>query len=454
MRLIQFTVLVIFFNNITTIVIAQDRSHGGKTVLFGNLHAHSNLSGDFPKHAKKKASPFHAFKYAHEHGLDFLAITDHHKTKGSRLRINPSTFKTNLYDTAMDYNKEHEGEFIAIPAIEWGTISTGNHINLFGIKELPPDKFKDADGNELTINDTDYKNLFTWANNHAEFVQFNHPYSWGDTPKKKRNMIVGNFGEFLYGSSEEFVNVVDPIVKTFSIICTVKGGHLSGKHAHSHDKTHRDVNGKAFRLYKKYLNKGFHISPSANQDTHWKNWGTVTAARTAVWADNVSYDSLMDAFVAGRVYATEDDEMAVVFQVQYQGKKYWMGESVPLNTDEADIEVLVRIWQTKGSDDDGTDEGPYTVSVFSDYDGVENRQASVWTTVSDIPSGELRSIPLQVLAGEYLFIEVKEQNGQDNLIGDGEDIINNETGNGGSDGLRDDLNDSAWTTPIWFIRKS
>ena len=46
-----------------------------------------------------------------------------------------------------------------------------------------------------------------------------------------------------------------------------------------------------------------------------------------------------------------------------------------------------------------------------------------------------------------------EQDGSDNPVGDGED----ETSVDGSsvpDGQRDDLNDSAWTTPIWFTTGS
>jgi hypothetical protein len=46
---------------------------------------------------------------------------------------------------------------------------------------------------------------------------------------------------------------------------------------------------------------------------------------------------------------------------------------------------------------------------------------------------------------------VTEQNGKDNLVGDGFDEFNNITGAHDSDGHRDDLNDSAWTTPIWFV---
>ena len=194
---------------------------------------------------------------------------------------------------------------------------------------------------------------------------------------------------------------------------------------------------------------GFHISPSASQDTHSENWGTVTAARTAVWGDSVSYDDLMAGFKANRVYASEDDELVGAFQVEYSGSKHWMGETVDLSADEDDVDVLVKIWQAQGSDGDSVSEGPYTVNVFRDPDGVGGQRASILMTVEGIQCEMVRTIPLSVEAGQYIYVEVTEENGQDNPLGDGDDETNNDTGAAGADGKRDNMNDSAWTSPIW-----
>ena len=61
----------------------------------------------------------------------------------------------------------------------------------------------------------------------------------------------------------------------------------------------------------------------------------------------------------------------------------------------------------------------------------------------------VRTIPLSVEAGQYIYVEVTEENGQDNPLGDGDDETNNDTGAAGADGKRDNMNDSAWTSPIW-----
>ncbi|HYE76614.1 MAG TPA: hypothetical protein VEI97_01380, partial [bacterium] len=49
--------------------------HDNLICLFGNLHAHSALSGDIKSHdLKLRMAPQTAFEYAHAHGLDFLAL--------------------------------------------------------------------------------------------------------------------------------------------------------------------------------------------------------------------------------------------------------------------------------------------------------------------------------------------------------------------------------------------
>ncbi len=173
-------------------IFAKPPQYEGKVVLFGNLHSHSNLSGDI-KSSRKELSPSNAFKYADKHGIDFLAVSDHHKgvDAGNKFRMSSSEYEDQLYKVAMSYNKKRKGEFIAIPAIEWGTINVGNHINVFGAKHLPPD----------SILDKDYNKLIEWAASHADFAQYNHPYSWKNSAEGKK---VGNFGRNLYKSSKDF----------------------------------------------------------------------------------------------------------------------------------------------------------------------------------------------------------------------------------------------------------
>ena len=421
----------------TIFAAVQRPTHDGKIIMFGNLHAHSKLSDDVTN-AGDDMLPIAAFRYAHQHGLDFLAISDHHKADDSphSLGMQPAEYKSKLYDIAVSYSATNEDGFVAIPAIEWGNTATGNHLNLVGLRNLPP----------ATIHDEDYDQIYVWGKDNAEFIVLNHPNSWSG--KSNRNQHVGNFGENLFSDVNAFAARAGSVTRGISIITTVSGGHISGAFKHNTDKTHREQQWEKY--YNQFLNKGFHISPSADQDTHWKNWGTVTAARTAVWADKPTYAELMKGFQANRIYATEDDELVVAYQARYANKTYWMGDTVPLQASEADVDLIVKIWQSNGSDGDATDEGPYTVELISDDDGIGGHEASVEFTKPHVASGQAVTIPHRATAGGYIYLRITEENGKDNPIGDGTDEFNNTTGAHQPDGKRDNLNDSAWTSPIWF----
>lgn len=422
-----------------TLSIADHPKHDGKMAVFGTLHAHSVLSGDVKD--EDGFTPMEAFDYARENGLDFLGISDHHKPTGapggSKFHMATTTYKQKLVAVADQVNTAHAGKFVAIPGIEWGTVATGNHINIFGATTLPPD----------TIDDDDYKELYAWIGSNARFAQWNHPYGWGD--KSNRNKDVGNYGKDLYDSTAQFVAAANPSVQLMSIICTVFGGHINGALAESEDKTHRDVKTTALNIYKRHLDMGFHLSPAGSQDTHRVNPGTVTAARTGVWVDALSLDGITEGFKANRTFATEDDELAVALQVEYDGNTYWMGDTVPLKEEQAEVTVVLHVSQAKGSDNDSKSEGPYTARLFSDQDGIGGGKAAEWIA-EEIPANtKVKKFTVPVIAGEYFYFQITEQNGKDNRLGDGDDETGPD-GTGDPDGFRDDLNDEAWTSPIWF----
>ena len=73
--------------------------------------------------------------------------------------------------------------------------------------------------------------------------------------------------------------------------------------------------------------------------------------------------------------------------------------------------------------------------------------AALWGTYDAVAGTNRIEVP--VVAGEYIFVEVVERNGKDNPIADGDDEDEEEP-----IGHRDNLNDSAWTSPVWFSKSS
>lgn len=117
-----------------------------------------------------------------------------------------------------------------------------------------------------------------------------------------------------------------------------------------------------------------------------------------------------------------------------------------------EVGLIIKVWQAKSSDGDLLQEGPYSVELMSDADGPGGHLACLRDTLR-LESHEETKHRVTVRDGGYLYLRIHETNGRDNPIGDGADETNNGSGHAGADGLRDDLDDSAWTTPIWFERQ-
>jgi hypothetical protein len=433
-------------------------------VLFGNLHSHSRLSDDtdtVPAAIRAQMTPLFGYTHAQEAGLDFLAISDHQKGRNvtsegiqepeNSLSMSEDEYLTQLVQVANDYNAAHQGQFVAIAGIEWGNTATGNHMNVLGLRELPPRGTGTGPAVAGEVFGREYDKVFAWARTHADFVQFNHPGNW-KAEGSHRDLSVGNFGEALYPTNAAFVAGAGDVVATCAVLNSVQGGHINGPHAHEELRLHRDLNWGSYVLeWRRLLNMGFHLAPTADQDTHRLNYGTVSAARTAVWAKSRSYADLIEAFKARRVYATEDDEMVVALQVESGGRTYWMGDTVPLEDEQADVTVVVRVWQAPGVTNDALEEGPYEIDVWRDEDGIDNQQAAKMAPTHAANTGEELRFPLHVTRGQYFFLEVRETNGKDNLLGEGDDERNNANPDDHHpDGLRDNPNDTAITAPIWF----
>lgn len=114
------------------------------------------------------------------------------------------------------------------------------------------------------------------------FSQFNHP---GTT--------FGNFDEFAH-YNPKYDNVIN----------LVEVGNGEGQIG---------SNGY-FRSYDQYtmaLDKGWHLSPSNNQDNHKGKWGDANTARNVVLADALTYEGILDAVKNHRFYSTEDKNLTI-----------------------------------------------------------------------------------------------------------------------------------------------
>src|SRR2546426_833969 len=104
-----------------------------------------------------------------------------------------------------------------------------------------------------------------------------------------------------------------------------------------------------------YLLLGFHVSPSGDQDNHYKTWGTLTDARTGIITDELTKPKILSAMRQRHTYATEDKNLRLIFKVN----DHLCGDILPAPATGTELNVSYAI-----HDDDEPD-AAYTIQVRS-----------------------------------------------------------------------------------------
>ena len=261
-------------------------------LYFGQLHAHTNLSDG-------TGTVEQAFEHAaNVENLDFLALTDHSNSFEGQSGL-PSAGTTHLGDeNAEDVNASwregregarnitaQEGDFVGIYGFEmtWSGGAPG-HINTFnseGFENRNAEPYRKGDNYEVL------EAYYDTLNENPETIsQFNHP---GDT-----------FGDFM-----DFA-LYDPVIDNQITLIEVGNGEGAiGSSGYF----------PSYSYYTRALDKGWHVAPTNNQDNHKGNWGDSNTARSVVLADGLTEDAIYDAMKNYRVYATEDNDLSILYEL-------------------------------------------------------------------------------------------------------------------------------------------
>lgn len=435
--------LLIFLNAVYFIDAASVRFNG-KNCYMGVLHAHTVLSPDFrPRPSNMGAfrqlllsesderfaipnGPLAAYKRAADFGkLDFLAVTDHvHGPEGSQEFCShemPDGGYRVIRDSAERINSDpvYRDKFLAIPGMEWSVIGSGNHVNIFFAENAVPQNIPNGA----------FRRLFSDFLNHPDFekenplllVQLNHPNLVPNSTAYGRNAFSGSNG------TRNFVNFFKDTYIGIEHINNARGGNANDKELNAH----QDGNNLASH-YRAYLNMGFRLAPIGDHDNHRANWGRHTAARTGVWANGLKPEQFVEAYKERRVFATEDNEMAVAFLTGDQ----WMGSVIQIPAGGELRTFKVFIDQIPDTDSgELQNEGPYLVKLFVDDapGGPVARVSNIGFNGESVgsifaPAGEIVEFTFRVRPGMYCYIHVSEMNDKD------------------AGGKRAD----AWTAPFFF----
>jgi hypothetical protein len=245
----------------------------------GSLHNHTSYSDGVQ-------DPDAAYTAARDRGLDFFAVTDH----------SHSVDDTEWEDTmAQAIAHTEDGAFVAIAGFEY-THSSEGHINVFNTirRAVRTDRGYGYADYCATLED-----FYAWIAQHPEGEgHFNHP-AWM------------NFHDWQYYPDTE------PMMQMLEV----------GNGAYSYYVWTEEE-------YLKALDYGWYLGPTNNGDTHNDEWGIDNPGRSGVWATELTYDGVMEAIDAMRIFTTEDSSWVL----SLKGDGAWMGETIP-NDGSIDFEI-------------------------------------------------------------------------------------------------------------------
>ena len=358
-------------------------------VFFGNLHSHTALSDG-------SGTPAEAYEHARDRaGLDFIALTEHNHAQAGDIAENQALYtgpgSLALIPTAQRFLEA--GAFLALYGQEFSTISGGNHMNVIDAPQV------------IDVGNGDFRTLFeSWLPAHPDtlglppLLILNHPSTSGSPSGLE--YVIDDYG----GDTDAWLAAIDPRAELINIINGPS--HTEG--------TNQQPGTPSEGEFKRYLNLGLHVAPTADQDNHKKNWGNATEARTGVVAPVLTKAALLTALRQRRAYATEDRNLRLVYQVNGRllGGRI-AGAAVPPPGTALGISLQI-------TDDDEPAAG-YVVEVFSDQIGGPVAGAAVRT--QSVAGNGTHAIAGVSYGGgdQYVYLRIRQDDG-----------------------------DRVWTAPVWL----
>ncbi len=255
---------------------------------YGNLHAHSGYSDgnkDNPTY-----TPGDDYAYAKNSlSMDFLGISEHnHSGAGMRLADwAPGVAQANAATTST---------FVGLYGQEWGVISNGGHVLIYGIDSL-----------------------IGWESGNYQIYVPQSDYISNTGLFRRLNQSPNAFATYAHPGGTDYDNVYG-IAYNSRVDSAVAGCAVESGPAMSTATTYNDYPSSMGYLsyYTKMLSKGYHLGPLMDHDTHYTNFGRANENRLVILAPSLTKANLLAAMKARRFYATQDMDTRVSLTVNNQ----------------------------------------------------------------------------------------------------------------------------------------
>lgn len=222
--------------------------------------------------------------------MDYLGISEHNHYLAGMLT---PTYYHDGVNQATAANQD--GTFVCLYGMEWGVISNGGHVLIYGINDLIGwDKQADGLTNDYDVYcaKSDYASLWPIINSYpGAFATLAHP----------------NSGDYGFLTTSAFNNAANQAISG----CAFRSGA-----AFSTTTTYTDPAPTSYETYyKNLLAKGYHAAPQIDADNHNTTFGRTHQGRTVVLATSLSRANILDALKNRRYFATDDWNAQVVFTI-------------------------------------------------------------------------------------------------------------------------------------------
>jgi len=334
---------------------------------YGNIHAHSSYSdGNKDAPTGVTIKPASNFEFAkNTYNFNFLGISEHnHSQAGMHL----DDYKKGLSE-ADSCNKN--GEFICMYGMEYGVISNGGHVVIYGIDSL-----------------------IGWENGYYNIYSPEYDYAslWRIIAAKPNA-----FATLAHPENTDYNNLLTSPYSDTADMAVVGSAVRSGS-AFSETTDYSDAPPSTTytSFFRKLLAAGYKLGPTIDHDNHYTTFGRTAQSRTVVLAEALNRDNIMAAYRAMRFYASDDWNTQVSFTVN----GYPLGSSINVKGNPT-INVSI-------TDPDVTD----TITSIKVYYGVpgSNTLSTVLTSVTN--NNQLSFVhDVPPSASYYYYVEITQKDG-------------------------------------------
>jgi PKD repeat protein len=255
---------------------------------YGNIHSQTSYSDGNPDSATSLITkPIQAFTYAKaSQHIDFYGISDHNHVSAGMTSV------AHYHQGIADAISATTSTFVAMYGFEWGVISGGGHVIVYGSDSLWG---WDSGVYDLYVAQNDYTTLW-----------------------KKVMARPSTFAYLCHPNTTDYGSILTTTVNINADSAIIGMAGRSGP-AFSTNTTYSNPSTSTYiTQYNDALKYGYHVGVGLDHDTHNSVYGRQTAGRTVVLASSLTKANIYDAFKKMRFYCSDDWNTKVNFQILNQ----------------------------------------------------------------------------------------------------------------------------------------